>query len=221
MPLIEFLARTQDLGRYPRPYPANKAIPDWVKSMPRERGGGPTLKHCPPLLEAMTAGYIIPAPCDVTFTLTSDAKLSWQAADNHLIAAHHRVQYEGAPFENELIVKFINPWVIRTPEGYSTLITAPLNRFSMPFIPLSGVVETESYYREVHLPTISIMRPGTQFQLNKGDPLVQAIPFRRESWTSQAGARDEAKRHEADKPFLVPNARGVYKGEFWRKHEYD
>src|SRR4051794_13174858 len=82
MPLIEFLARAQDLGRSPRPYPASRAIPDWVKSMPMERGGGPTLKHCPPLLEAMTAGYIIPAPCDVVFNLTADAKLSWQCPDN-------------------------------------------------------------------------------------------------------------------------------------------
>lgn len=220
MPLIEFLTQPKDLGRYPRPYPASKAVPEWMKALPMERGGGPTLKRCPPFLEAMTAGYIIPAPCDVRFDLTPDAKLSWHCPEG-LVSGHFRVQYEGTPFENQLVIKFINPWVIRTPEGYSTLITAPFNRFGMPFIPLTGIVETEAYYREVHLPMVSIMRPGTQFQVNKGDPLVQAIPFRREAWQSQAGALNEAQRRAADTPFLVKDARGVYKGEFWRKHEYD
>lgn len=216
---IEFLTLPDQMGRFPHPYPASKAVPDWIKAMPMDRGGGPTLKRCPPFLEAMTAGYIIPAPADVQFEVSPDAKMSWQSRDK-VIGGHFGSQFQGAPFGNELVLKFINPWVIRTPPGYSTLITAPFNRFHMPFVALSGIVETESYYREVHLPMICTMRPGTRFLLARGTPLVQVIPFRREKWTSEALPLDEAQRNEAERPFQAEGHLGVYKSQFWRKHEY-
>ena len=58
---------TEDM--FPRPYPANKDIPDWYKAMPVEAEAhgakGGTVKNCPPFLEAMTCGYILPLAADI------------------------------------------------------------------------------------------------------------------------------------------------------------
>ena len=47
-----------------------------------------------------------------------------------------------------------------TPPDYVCLITAPLNRFEMPFVALTGIVETGSYYKEVRMPMICMLGPG-------------------------------------------------------------
>src|SRR5688572_2512404 len=55
--------------RHPAPYPASRAVAQWLKDMPMDRPfqqSGPdgpqtvqvpTVKQCPPFIEAMTCGY--------------------------------------------------------------------------------------------------------------------------------------------------------------------
>lgn len=57
----------------PRPRPASQALPDWFRQMPGEVAapslGGDrvrTLKHCPPVIDAMTSGVVIPLVTDLT-----------------------------------------------------------------------------------------------------------------------------------------------------------
>ena len=60
------------LDVFPRPYPASQSIPEWYRRMPVETDPPSehgTLKRCPPFLEAMSFGYIIPLPADVTARL--------------------------------------------------------------------------------------------------------------------------------------------------------
>ena len=59
MNTIEFHGSDETMRRFPRPYPAKSAIPDWFKALPLDQEGDeskPTAKRCPPLLEAMTTG---------------------------------------------------------------------------------------------------------------------------------------------------------------------
>src|ERR1041384_7018642 len=62
----------------PRPYAANREIPDWYKAMPVEHevAGTPTrtVKNCVPFLDAMTCGYIIPLAYDLTVTVDAAGK---------------------------------------------------------------------------------------------------------------------------------------------------
>ena len=218
MPLIEFLTLDHQLGLFPHPYPASRAVPEWFKGMPMDNEGERSLKRCPPFLEAIVAGYIIPAPCDVDFTVTPDGKMSW-TSPYKVMAMHTRPQYAGAPFQNQVVLKFKNPWVIRTPEGYCTFITGPVNRFDIPFIPLSGVVETATYYREVHLPMVSTLRPGSRFLLKRGEPLAQVIPIRHEQWTSQTQALDAGRRDAVETEFEQDPHR--YREREWRKLQYE
>src|SRR5687768_12165698 len=70
-PVIEFQIRADLKDDVPRPYPAKSAIPDWYRNMPTEAAtpGFSTVKRCPPFLDAMTAGYIIPVPTDITLSV--------------------------------------------------------------------------------------------------------------------------------------------------------
>jgi hypothetical protein len=217
MSTIEFHATAELIDKIPHPFPATRAVPEWFKNMPTDAGGGPTLKRCPPYLSAMTAGYVIPMPFDVQFTCTPDGQITFQSPMK-LISAHFPVQVQGAPFGNAPLLKFHNPWIVKTAPGYSTLFIQPVNRFDSPFVPLSGIVETDTYYREVHLPTIVTLRPGQAFLFRRGAPLVQVIPIKREPVTSSVTTMDMTRRTEANKPFdETPHA---YKEILWQKLDY-
>jgi uncharacterized protein DUF6065 len=219
--LIEFHGYEQELKDFPQPFAAAKAVPDWFKRMAIDVDGSPdkpTLKRCPPFLEAMTAGYIIPLPGHCAFQRDAAGKLKVES-EWDIVSTHVPEQLIGSPFENQAIVKFRSPWIIRTPPGYSTLFVAPLNRFDIPFVPLSGVVETDTYYRRVHFPTVCTMASNTQFLLRAGTPLVQVIPFRRDQWESMSGPFETDKSEQIEAEFK--SNRHAYRQNYWQRHEYE
>ncbi len=63
-----------------RPIPARRALPDWLRTTTRaafsEAHGREVraVKHCPPFVDAMAHGFIIPLPCDIH---ARDGVLSW------------------------------------------------------------------------------------------------------------------------------------------------
>jgi hypothetical protein len=226
--LIEFHADGPE--RFPAPYPASRGVPQWMKELPMERplqqqtpeGARtvqvPTVKQCPPFIEAMACGYIIPLAGDVTFTMDPAGSLNF-TAQGKIVDTQHPLQVQGSPFQRSLIVKFINPWVIRTPAGYSTLFVPPLNQFEMPFQVLSGVVETDTYYRPVHFPTVCLMRPGNTVTLKRGTPIAQAIPLRREEWQLQTAQWDKDARVRIETE-MAADRQGFYKDKHWKKKSY-
>ena len=228
--LIEFHAA--DPAIVPAPYPASRGVPQWLKDMPMERPlevpasantparteQVPTVKQCPPFIEAMACGYLMPLPGDVTFTRDAAGGLRF-TAQGKIIDAQHHLQVRGSPMQGALVVKFINPWVIKTPPGYSTLFVPPLNQFAVPFQTLSGLVETDTYYRQVHFPTVCLMRPGTSITLKRGTPIAQAIPIKREDWQSQAQPWDKDARQKIELE-MEANRHDFYKDRFWKKKSY-
>ena len=217
MPLIEFHAEPEFFGKIPEPFPASRAVPDWLKQLPVDHDGEPTIKRCAPFLQALTAGYIIPAPFDVQFMYSLEGELTFHATPL-MPQRHLPSQQFGTPFSASKIIKLMNPWVIKTPPGYSTLFMRPFNRFDCPFIPLTGLVETDTYYGAVSLPSVCQMPPGSSYTLPRGAPLVQVVPILRESWTSTARAVDAAERQNTLQAFAAnPHE---YKDVHWRKIEY-
>jgi hypothetical protein len=222
MPRIEFHTLAEAIDLVPHPYPAARHTPEWFKSMAADLGDaasvtGGTIKRCPPFLAAMTAGYIIPAPADARITMTPAGAIEARGTLNFL-STHFPGQVAGAPFGNRRIVKFENPWIIVTPPEFVSLITAPVNRFELPFTPLTGIVETGTYYREVHLPMACQMRPGEEFFLRRGEPMIHVIPIRRDEWESGVGPIDPALR--ADQQAMLDASPHFYKDKFWRKLTY-
>ena len=57
----------------PPPIPAAQGVPGWLKTMPAQAFNAinsrdeNTVKRCPPFVDAMTLGFLIPLVCDLRF----------------------------------------------------------------------------------------------------------------------------------------------------------
>src|SRR5438105_2062014 len=106
--LIEFHSGRHE--RFPPPYPASRNIVDWYKNLPIEATSTgseaelmPTLKRCPPFLEAMSCGYIIPFCADAIFTTDAHGNLGFEAT-GPMVETHDPAQFRGAPFAGAILV---------------------------------------------------------------------------------------------------------------------
>lgn len=181
----------------PRPVAARTRLPDWLKAMPSvaisETLGGievRTLKHCPPLIDALSAGVLMPLAADFT---VSGGELSWDweaprvAGLRHTrspVGLHVPEQTSGVPLpvaDGQFVVKFTNFWAVEAPEGWSVLFVHPLNREDLPFRTLAGLVDCDRFSDGfVHFPALWT-NPGFEGVLPAGTPVAQAIPVRREA----------------------------------------
>jgi hypothetical protein len=231
---IEFSLVHGTEDEFPRPIPAYKEIPEWYRGLPAEaealgiRAG--TVKNCPPFLEAMTCGYIVPLAADITVARdkagafhgkgpTFQDQSSGQTRITPMVQSHQPVQVKGSPLEMFPVIKIHNPWLIRTSPGYSTLFLAPLNRFQMLIYPIAGLVETDIFYREVHFPAVLTIPPGTSTQLPRGMPFVQVIPIKRDEFDSRVVPLDR-DRYAIIMQKSFPKDHNYYKDEYWRKKNY-
>jgi len=195
-PKIEFMCREEDFGAIAKPVPASKAIPDWYKGMtPADTGKGVyTFKRCVPALEALSAGWIIPVPADIIVTVSEDGT----AIDTEvrytkpLISSHIPIQMKGSPWAKRPVIKIETQWCVRTSPGWSCLYTKPMNTQS-DLEPFSGIIETDTYNQPVVIP-LCLSLPDGVHVIEKGTPLVQVIPFRRERLASKIRASTQAER---------------------------
>ena len=98
----------------------------------------------------------------------------------------------------KVLMKFTNPWVIETPEGYSVLFKAPSNSFSDLHI-VEGVVDTDTYNRQINFPFVWA---GTETEVDTiipaGTPLIHVIPFKREKFDLQFDTWDHDRMTHMD-----------------------
>ena len=152
-----------------------------------------TIKKCPPFIDAMGYGFLIPLVSDLKvengeFTWDRDVPAGGVTNFTHSpIDFHDSVQVAGTPFfdDDRFIIKFNNFWTIETPPGYSLLFTHPLE-------PRRSAVH--DHHRSGRLPTRFIDNlinfparwHDADFNgvLPKGTPVAQCIPVKREKWTS-------------------------------------
>lgn len=210
------------------PQPANKITPSWYqdtksyvngKKVPNGNGGvNQTIKRCMPVFDAMTAGYIIQSPSDVYVSQREGQPyFEWSAFE--LIEFHGAEQAELHPAKNgPSYPKWINPWSIKTPRGYSVLVVQPMHRESV-FTILPGVVDTDTYTAPINFPFV-LNNPEFTGYIKAGTPIAQIIPFKRDSWKMRIG--NEGNFEEAVRAGNKLNTRffDAYKDLFRTKKEY-
>ncbi len=219
---IRFLCRPQDEGVIPPPIPAKSYIPNWFRKLaPVDEDKvstgdtGLTVKRCMPFLDAMTTGWIIPLAATVRLEIKDDGRTvdsGWDF-DRTMVSSHGSHQVQGHPMSHLPPCKFHNYWTIQTPPGWSCLFVDPLNRPNGIFELVSGVVDTDTYASEIHFPFFAVGADGLH-TIEKGAPLVQVIPFRRDSATIGADIRSEtAQEAEARRKILrnIKAATGWYR----------
>jgi hypothetical protein len=211
----------------PRPIPAVLGLPDWLKAMPQEAynptmgAAAQTVKQCPPFVDAMTFGFLIPLPVDLEvrdgeFTWNFEIPRGFVSEYSHSpVGFHDSSQVAGTPFadEDRFIVKFNSFWTIQAPPGYSILFTHPVNRADLPFTTLSGLVDCDTFHDSpVNFPARwhDLDFNGT---LRKGTPIAQCLPVRRENWTARF---DTLAAEETDRLVQTRSALGRKTGVYRR-----
>jgi hypothetical protein len=211
-----------------QPEPASKFVPDWYKNMEsymdgnkKPSGNGTakvTIKRCMPVFDAITVGYIITSPADVYVSIKDGQQyFEWSALG--LINFHPIDQAPEHPNRKpHAYPKWMNPWAIKTPKGYSTLFTQPMHRESV-FTILPGIVDTDTYTAPVNFPMV-INDPNFEGLIPKGTPIAQVIPFKREGWQMEIGSEKELKEQHSITQKLQTKFFDRYKSMFWNRKEY-
>lgn len=218
------------------PKPASAFVPEWYKKMdsyltqkkiPNGDGNtSGTIKKCMPVFDAITAGYIIVLPADVYVTqkvsefdeTETYPWFEWPSFD--LVSFHVVEQAPNHPQKGEhnSYPKWINPWAIKTPKGYSTLFTQPVHRKS-PFTILDAIVDTDTYTAPVNFPFV-LNNYSFEGLIPAGTPIAQVIPFERKDWQMEIGTKKDFQEQSKTTARLRTKILDSYKIQFRQRKEY-
>lgn len=179
-----------------QPQPAIRFAPHEWKRMPRwvdmEDGAlsirrAKTAKACPSFVDYFSQGVILPAWCDMAFRYNKKTD-TWQAATGdalspYQVTIHHNVQmlshmdYKHRGEKAQLIFKLVAPWFLKTPKGWSTLQLPLFYHSDRDWQVAPGINDTDVQY-ELNQQII-YFGDDTEVLIQKGEPLVQYIPFKR------------------------------------------
>ena len=212
------------------PKSAHQMLPDWYKKtntyisgkkdIDYNLGINSTIKKCIPVFDALTSGYIIETYCDLWVKKSEDDNIMYITSSDIDIEFHPVIQAPYHPKMNQTpYPKWINPWGINTPKGYSCLFMPPVHGGNKYFTIIEGVVDTDKFSSPVNFPFV-LNDPNFEGLIPAGTPMVQIIPIKREKWTKEIGK-------EKDKGFILENRNKLvskfydrYKTLFWEKKHY-
>ncbi len=233
---IQFIANSKyGFDTQLKPYPAIKSVPDWWKNtgiydnkiyekenklIMHTKNPNWSFKKCTPMLDAIGSGYIIPLWADVLVSIRDDGYyINWKT-EASVFELHGRSASDVPPpvgYVNT-VFKYLNTWIPITPKGYSCLITSPFGYRDLPVMAIPAIIDTDKSLLEL-VPPMWI-KEGFEGVIEKGTPLVQITPFKRESWESEFSFIEE----EEHKKNLDKNFNGTivshYIKNVWSKKEY-
>jgi hypothetical protein len=239
----EYLQLEKNKDLYPSPIKLN--IPEWYKKL-KHTHRNLTVKGCMPFLDTLTNGYLLKIPQDVFIhhnfendkgrkdsvfkyslhecaSYLRDAKIN---LNDNALQVHATSQLEGSPYiqQNKEMpfYKILNPWVIKTPPGYSCLFTSPLNNGDDRFFIIPGIVDTDKFNNEINFPIIINGDKYSELEttIKKGTPYVQIIPFKRDSWKMSIKTRPTKKALLERVIYDNVSLFRRYQNFFWQKKEY-
>ena len=204
--------------------PSKTIIPNWFKNQKPDKKTETSFKKCIPLVEALISGYLVKLPMDVYVEQTKDGpSISWAQTDNNKDLLGYRLtdSIDNIPaphgfYKNTFFWKF--PVSFQIPVGYSVLFTQPLNRFDLPFLCFSVVIDG-GYTLTPGANVSFYIKEGFEGLIPQGTPIAQLIPFKNESWLAEntKGVIEEGKRSKAKSTLLFS---GWYKNTWWVKKDY-
>jgi hypothetical protein len=179
----------------------------------------PTVSLLGKILYFLSAGYILYTQADIEVS-QQDGQPYFKWISQDAIGFHAIEQAPLHPYQNGApYPKWNSPFTIKTPPGYSTLFVSPLHNPNGIFTVFPGIVDTDKYTATVNFPFVLNDVNWTGI-IEAGTPMVQVIPFKRDSWKQETGsAKDiiEEKKVTAKLRTLFYNS---YKRQFWSRKEY-
>ena len=223
------------------PKPTIKTIPDWYRKadrfaidprtqkaweMPDGSGKIPTWKACPAIFDIMGTGYVYRTPCDVEFFEDEHGEIQCKVLDelnkDFVGDRPPMAQFESPLGYHSKHFAWWADWAVEVPEGYSVLYTQPFNRFELPFLTTSGIIDND----HVHLPGTMpfFVAKGFTGIIPAGTPYAQMLPFKREDWDSEVDVsiqyEDMARKNQENSDKYRKPDGGIYQREVWERRTY-
>jgi len=242
---IEFIAQEDYFNLkedYPKPIKLN--IPDWYKKL-QHLPKGRTVKGCMPFLDTLTTGYVLHVPVsmviahnvrneekghqdsyyfvgDFLYGFADAARININTDKPQVHPGH---QVAGSPLleknKNLPLFKILNPWIIKTPPGYSCLFVPPLNNSDDRFSIVPGIVDTDTFDSHINFPFVinGDKYPSLETTIKKGTPYVQVIPFKRNNWKMEIKKISTKEIIQKTWSWGIDYI-NIYKNKIWKKKSW-
>lgn len=185
----------------------------------------PTWKACPAILDAFLTGYVFKTPCDLTFFKNDqdiiDVKVDGEQYKDFCTQRPPMAQFEHPKGYYKHHFAWFADWGMELPDGYSALFMTPMNRFDLPFLNTTGIVDSDKVHLLGSFPFFII--EGWEGKLPAGTPYLQILPFRREDWEHEIKIIDQNQMYENiinNSSFYRQPDGGVYKSKIWSRRKY-
>lgn len=184
--------------------PATANLPQWYKNLNNYVGGSPivekgviantTVKRCAPVYDAMTFGYLALLSTDVFIEYEPKSGDEYELIYHYAIGPAPLSSRKYSPEQSLKLDESFVPvefvwlfrWSINTEPGSSVLITHPLNRFDLPFVTSSGVMDTDSGFTVDPVASCPFyLKKGFTGIIPAGTPMAQIIPFERHEYNAE------------------------------------
>ena len=185
----------------------------------------PTWKACPAIMDAFATGYVFKTPCDITFFKDKynkiDVKVHDERHKDFCSKRSEMPQFEHPKGYYKEHFAWWPDWGLEVPEGYSCLYMTPMNRFDLPFLNTTGVVDNDKVHISGTFPFFIV--EGWEGTIPAGTPYMQILPFQRENWSHNIEFLDQKEIYDRMmdniKLYRQPDG-GVYKNKIWTRREY-
>ena len=201
-------------GHVEEPKPSSKFLPEEYKKMPTRRENKSmqdlTVKACMPFLDSLTVGYIIPFPIDTVVDIKKneeiyDVNIYYNSSFPKEFSDYYKFDQHGddqfpqnmkySQRSLDIIFKIVQPWHIKTPPGYSCIITQPFNK-NLPFKIIDAIVDTDTYELNINLPGFYMGDVNQkEILIPKGTPLALVIPFKRDTWKMKMSSEKKLNKY--------------------------
>lgn len=209
------------------PESARNYIPKWYKDIPANNDD-PNVKKCMPFLDAMSSGYIQTTWSDIEVSRSGDEvtvldKGNFSRFNNTFSPQmfYFRNKSEVTIGDEYYKIEFLwkRQWAVSLPEGYSALVTHPLNRTDLPFTTFSGIIDCDNY-SHVEIGNIPFfLKSHFLGIIPAGTPMFQIIPIKREDWVLEK--QDYSEEYWKQKKKELESDSGYYKKQFWNRKKFD
>ena len=200
-------------------------IPQWYKEASRNPVKNNKLlnglKMCMPFLDSLTAGYMIVLPIDIVVEGPANNKTVRWRSDFAPLNIRPNTGAATLPIPegfSEQHFVWVTPLALNINSKYSFILSHPNNRFDLPFITLSGIVDGGFDLASGNLPFF--IKNSFEGVIPQGTPIAQIIPFKRENWQAKKeiglAQKSLLNKNKSESVFS-----GWYQKTFWQKKEYE
>ena len=211
--------------------PAKFYIPEWYKNIKgynknnlkiQEGTNIPieNLKSCMPFFDSLSIGYIVELAQDLYVeNKEGKPKINWRVGPDPLgirETGENIIPIPHGYSEIHFVWKY--PHILNAKKGYSAIVTHPFNRHDLPFISLTGIMDLDILVGNGNIPFF--IQKDFEGLIPRGTPILQIIPFKRESWKIN---KDDSLIEKNNKENIDRGRSliGWYKTNRWQKKEFN